>query len=91
MEQLAACDVLLIPVGGVYTISAKEAPDIISQIEPKIVVPMHYKVEGLKFDLAPVDTFLKEMGLEEVTPTSKLSITKDKLPSETQVIVCQKQ
>src|SRR3989344_5161080 len=47
IEDLSGCDVLLIPVGGVYTIEAKDAPDIISQLEPRIVVPIHYKIDDL--------------------------------------------
>lgn len=92
-EQIAAIgqtDILLIPVGGVYTINAKVASDIVSQLEPKIVIPMHYKIEGLKFELEGVEGFLKEMGMENVVSQPKLSITKDKLPEEPQVILLSK-
>lgn len=87
VEALSQCDVLMIPTGGVYTIEAKDAPDIISQLEPKIIVPMHYKVEGLKFDLAPLDSFLTTMGKENVEKLSKLSVARDRLPEETEVAV----
>lgn len=87
ITQIGQTDVLLIPVGGVYTISAKEAAKIVSQLEPRIIIPMHYKIEGLKFDLEPLDQFLKEMGVEAATPVPKLSITKEKLPEEPQVVV----
>lgn len=89
-EQIAAIgqtDILLIPVGSVYTIDAKVASDIVSQLEPKIIIPMHYKIEGLKFELDSVDSFLKEMGAEGVSPQPKLSITKERLPEEPQVVV----
>lgn len=101
-EQVAAIDqtdILLVPVGSVYTIDSKAASEIVSQLEPRIVIPMHYKlslpfsdgkVEGLKFDLEPVENFLKEMGVENVEPQPKLSITKDKLPEETQVVILSK-
>ncbi|MFI5205441.1 MAG: MBL fold metallo-hydrolase [Candidatus Paceibacterales bacterium] len=91
VEQLSLCDVLLIPTGGVYTIEAKDAPDIISQLEPKIIVPMHYKVEGLKIELAPLGDFLSVMGKENIEKQPKLSISKDKLPEETEVAVLEVQ
>ncbi len=101
-EQVAAIgqtDILLIPVGGIYTIDAKVASDIVSQLEPKIIIPMHYKpslpsgdgkLEGLKFELEEVEGFLKEMGTEGTTPQPKLSITKERLPEEPQVVVLNK-
>ncbi len=92
-EQVAGIgqtDILLIPVGGIYTIDAKMASDIVSQLEPKIIIPMHYKLDGLKFELEGVENFLKEMGAEGVVPQPKFSITKDKLPEEPQVILLAK-
>ncbi len=90
IEEIGQTDILLIPVGGVFTINAKEAAEVVTQLEPKIVIPMHYKIEGLKFDLEAVDVFLKELGVESPAPLPKLSITKDKLPDEMQVIVLDK-
>lgn len=91
VEQLVACDVLLIPVGGVYTIEGKDAPDIIAAIEPKIVVPMHYKVEGLKFALDDVGKFLASMGKEKLEVQPKLSVSRERLPQELEVAVLEKQ
>lgn len=81
LEDIGNVDVLMIPVGGKYTIGYKEAAAIVGQIEPKIIVPMHYKVPGLKIDIEPVDKFLKEIGL---TPerVDKLRITPKTLPVE---------
>ncbi len=90
-EQLSLCDVLLIPTGGVYTIAAADAPDIISALEPKIIVPMHYKVDGLKFDLAPISAFLSTMGKENSEAQPKLSVSKEKLPEETEIVVLEVQ
>lgn len=90
VAQIGETDILLIPVGSVYTIDGKGASDIVSQLEPKIIIPMHYFIEGLKFQLDPVDKFLKEMGVENVSPQPKLSITKDKLPEEPMVVVLSK-
>lgn len=91
IEELSVCDVLLIPVGGVYTIEAKDVPDIIAQIEPKVIVPMHYKIEGLKFDLASVEGFLKVMGKENIEAQNKLSVSQDKLPEEPEIVLLEKQ
>lgn len=91
IEELGDVDILFIPVGGVYTIDAKQAVEIINEIEPSVVIPMHYNRSGLNpkafQELAPVSDFLKEMGKEGIAPLSKLSITKDKLPEELQVVV----
>lgn len=87
VEALSGCDVLMIPVGGVFTITSKEAPNIIAQLEPKMIVPMHYKVPSLKFDLEPVDEFLKAMGKDNVEKLPKLSVSRDKLPDEPQVVI----
>lgn len=90
VAQIGEVDILLTPVGGIYTIDAKAASNIVSQLEPKITIPMHFKIEGLKFELSGVENFLKEMGAENVVPQPKLSITKDKLPEEPQVVVLSK-
>lgn len=86
LEKLAGTDILLIPVGGKYTIDAKQAVEVISQIEPRIVIPMHYKTKDLKLDIDGVDKFIKEIGL---TPTyeEKLKISKKDLPQEDMELV----
>lgn len=90
IEELGAVDVLLIPVGGVYTIDPHQAAKVTAELEPKVVIPMHYSVPGLKYQLEGVEKFLKEMGAESVTPQPKLSIAKEKLPEETQVVVLER-
>jgi len=87
-EELGEVDVLLIPVGGGNTLGPADASEVISLLEPKIVIPMHYKTELLKgLKLAPVEHFLKEMGLKGVTPVDVLKVTEATLPTETQVVV----
>lgn len=88
--EIGQTDILLIPVGSVYTIDAKVASDIVAELEPKIIIPMHYKIEGLKFELDSVDGFLKEMGAEGAAPIPKFSISKDRLPEEPMVVVLNK-
>lgn len=87
VNEIGQVDILLIPVGGVYTINGKEAAEITSQLEPKIVIPMHFKIEGLKIDLEGPEQFLKEMGADVVPPQPKLSIAREKLPEESVVVV----
>lgn len=88
--QIGEVDILLVPVGSVYTIDSKTATNIVSQLEPKIIIPMHFKIEGLKFELEGVEGFLKEMGAESVLPQPKLFTTREKLPEEPQVILLAK-
>jgi L-ascorbate metabolism protein UlaG (beta-lactamase superfamily) len=86
-EELGNIDVLLIPVGGGTTISAAQAAAIVRNIEPKIVIPMHYKTPALTKELDPIDKFLREMGLTSSEPQPKLNITRANLPLATQVTV----
>lgn len=90
IDEIGSTDILLVPVGSVYTIDAKVASDVVSQLEPRIVIPMHYALPGLKFELEPVENFLKEMGFDSAEPQPKLSVTRDKLPTELQVVVLNK-
>jgi L-ascorbate metabolism protein UlaG (beta-lactamase superfamily) len=87
VEEIENVDVLLLPVGGVSTINASMAAEVVRQLEPKVVVPMHYKTEALNWELEPVDRFLKEMGVREVNSQPKLSCTKANLPISTQVFL----
>ncbi|MCX6796019.1 MAG: MBL fold metallo-hydrolase [Candidatus Falkowbacteria bacterium] len=82
LEILVGTDILLIPVGGKYTLDAKQAMEVISQIEPRIVIPMHYKIVGSNIkDIDEVDKFIKEMGLKP-TEEERLKINKKDLPVE---------
>jgi L-ascorbate metabolism protein UlaG (beta-lactamase superfamily) len=87
LQDLTDVDVLLIPVGAGTTLNANQAAEVIGLLEPKIVVPMHYKTRAVQARLEPVGKFLKEMGLAESTPRDSLEIDKGGLPSETQVAV----
>lgn len=87
VEELDNVDVLLLPVGGVSTIDASEAVEVVRQIDPKVVIPMHYKTEALSGELEPVEKFLKEIGVEDVVSQPKLSLTKSSLPITTQVFL----
>lgn len=60
LDEIGDTDILMIPVGGKYTIDAIEAYKVVKQIEPRYAIPMHYKIPGLKLDLDGVEKFLKE-------------------------------
>jgi L-ascorbate metabolism protein UlaG (beta-lactamase superfamily) len=94
VDEIGDVDVLMIPVGGFFTIGPKEATEIISKIEPYFVIPMHYKVPDLSPDISekllPVDDFLKESGLTTET-LPKFSLKKEDILEDqnTKVIVLQ--
>ncbi len=75
LDELSKVDIVFIPVGGVYTIDGIEAAHILHQIEPKIVIPIHYKIPNLKYDLKEVSIFLKEIGQSKPQKMKELKIT----------------
>jgi L-ascorbate metabolism protein UlaG (beta-lactamase superfamily) len=82
LDQLDGVDILMIPVGGKFTIDAKTAVEVIGQLEPRIVIPMHYKLPGSKeTELDPVEKFVKELGVQPRNE-EKLKISKRDLPTE---------
>ncbi|MEM1532607.1 MAG: MBL fold metallo-hydrolase [Desulfurococcaceae archaeon] len=89
LNKMSKIDVLMIPVGGTYTIEPDEAWSIVENLGPRIVVPMHYWVKGLRLPLKTVDHFLKyaEKVRVDKLNTNLVSITPSNLPSETTVIV----
>jgi L-ascorbate metabolism protein UlaG (beta-lactamase superfamily) len=87
VEQIGVIDVLFLPVGGVSTIDVASAIEILRQLNPKIVVPMHYKTPRLEKNLEPVDRFLKEMAIQDFTPKPKLSLSQSSMPSGTQIVI----
>jgi len=87
VEEIGNVDVLLLPVGGVSTINAPMAAEVVRQLKPKVVIPMHYKTSALSWELEPLGQFLQEMGVKEINSQSKLSFTKSSLPISTQVFL----
>jgi L-ascorbate metabolism protein UlaG (beta-lactamase superfamily) len=87
VEDMDNIDVLLAPVGGQNALNATQAAEVISLIEPQIVIPMHYRLPNLAVKLDPVSKFTKEMGLTKAETIDTLKITKSGLPDETQVIL----
>lgn len=81
-ELMKDIDVLLVPVGGHCTIGPAEAVEVISRVEPKLVVPMHYATADTTVELEGVERFLREMGLAETAPQARLNVTRSSLPGE---------
>ena len=82
LEKIDRVDVLMIPVGGEYTIDSSAAQKIISQIEPKVVIPMHYALPKLKVEIDDVSKFLKTMGKNSIVPQDKFTVKASTLPKE---------
>jgi L-ascorbate metabolism protein UlaG (beta-lactamase superfamily) len=90
LEEVADADVLLIPIGGQHTVNAAEAAEIISQVEPRVVIPMHYRsnvLQGAQDAANPLDKFCREMGIEIINAQPKFVVTRTNLPTEMQVVV----
>ncbi|HEY76230.1 MAG TPA: MBL fold metallo-hydrolase [Thermoflexia bacterium] len=87
IEALGAVDILLVPIGGDGGLKPAKAAEVISLLEPSIVIPMRYKIPGLKMSLGSLSRFLQQMGLEKAKPQEALKISRHRLPSETEVVV----
>src|SRR6266487_4806860 len=86
LEEVADADMLLVPIGGQHTINAAQAAEVISQVEPRIVIPMHYRTAGEEGP-DPLSKFRREMGVESIEPQAKLSVTHANVPAETQIVL----
>jgi L-ascorbate metabolism protein UlaG (beta-lactamase superfamily) len=87
LAELGPIDVLLVPAGGQFTISPAEAAEVVAQVSPRIVIPMHYAVNGASQDLLGPEKFLHEMGVADTTRQPKAQVTPSNLPEETQVVL----
>jgi L-ascorbate metabolism protein UlaG (beta-lactamase superfamily) len=87
IETLGAVDVALVPIGGGSGLTASQAAEVISLLEPSIVVPMHYRTPEISLKLDTLNKFVKEMGLSTPKPQESLKITHSELPEETHVVV----
>jgi L-ascorbate metabolism protein UlaG (beta-lactamase superfamily) len=87
IEALGNVRVALVPVGGGSGLTAAKAVEVVSLLEPGIVIPMHYGTTGSNIKLAPVTKFLKEMGVAAVEPQPSLKISRGSVPEETRVAV----
>jgi L-ascorbate metabolism protein UlaG (beta-lactamase superfamily) len=91
IEALGNVHVALVPIGGGQALNASKAAEVVSLIEPKIVIPMHYATNVTKIELEDLNKFLKEMGLSSPETQPSLKVTKSSLPDETHVMVLEYQ
>ncbi len=89
IEHLGTVDVAMVPVGGGHVIGPTKAAEVVSQLEPNLVIPMHYRIAGTKSEeLEPVERFMREMGSKSVEAVPKVSLgAKGGLPTDMQVVV----
>jgi L-ascorbate metabolism protein UlaG (beta-lactamase superfamily) len=87
IEALGTINVALVPVGGGGALNAAKAAEIISVIEPNLVIPMHYSTPAAKVSLDSLNKFIKEMGLSKPDTQPSLKVTRSGLPGETKVVV----
>jgi L-ascorbate metabolism protein UlaG (beta-lactamase superfamily) len=91
VEALGTVNVALVPVGGGGGLGAAKAAEVVSLLEPNIVVPMHYSTPDAKVPLDSLNKFLKEMGLGKLEAQASLKVTRSSLPEETHVAVLEYQ
>ena len=88
IEALELVNVLLVPVGAGSSLNAARAAELVSMIEPNVVIPMHYELPGLKTKLDPLEKFLKEMGATDAKINTSFKVSSaDGLPEETEVVI----
>ena len=87
IQQIGDVDILFIPIGGTYTVDSEEAWEIIKAIEPKITIPMHYKIEGLSLPIAGIDEFLEKNTYKILKVGNEIDIEKEEIPKEPEVWV----
>jgi L-ascorbate metabolism protein UlaG (beta-lactamase superfamily) len=84
-EKIGEVNVLLIPVGGYFTIDAKTAEDVINTLKPNVIIPMHFKTDKCGFPIAPVEDFIKGKGVKKIA--GEVTIKKEDLPDKTTIYV----
>lgn len=87
IELLGTINVALVPIGGGGALNAAKAAEVISLIEPNLVIPMHYSTPAVKISLDSLNKFIKEMGLSKADTQPSLKVTRSGLPNETHVVV----
>jgi len=87
VKEIGEVDVLLVPVGGVYTVNYKGAAEVAEILKPSVIIPMHYKTEALSFHLESIDGFLHAMGITGERPGQELELEKGSLPEHPSVLV----
>ena len=87
VDELAPVDVLLLPTGGSCTLELDQTLQAMQDLDPKIVIPMHHKIEGVNLSIQGVEVFLRQMGLDDVEPQGRLVVTSPNLPADRRVVL----
>jgi len=87
LEEVGHVDVLLIPVGGIFTLDAEGAAAAVEQFSPKIIIPMHFRTPAVSMPIDPVDVFLEKMGYGEQLDSDTIEITAEDIGNERRIIV----
>lgn len=87
VKNLGSVGVLLVPVGGGGSLTSTQASEVIGLFEPDMVIPMRYRIPGLQEDLDSVDSFLKEMGVDELDKHQSLQVSETSVSEETAIVV----
>jgi len=87
LAEIGPVDLLLIPVGGYFTIDPEEATRVAQQIKPKILIPMHFKTKKCGFPIAPVEDFLQGKSNSKRPKASEVALEKTGLPQQTEILV----
>ncbi len=87
VAELGGVDILLIPVGGSYTIDAKIASQVCDKLKPKVIIPMHFKNDRCAFPIAGVDEFLKGKKNVSRMDASEVEFKQGGLPATTKIVV----
>ena len=89
VNELSQTDVLFAPAGGVCTLDVARIAQLVRTIEPRILVPLHYKYDGVNVELEPLNRILSEFGITELAPQPRLNVTATNLPAELRVTALQ--
>jgi len=87
LKEIGKVDILLIPVGGFFTINFADADEVVRQIKPRIAIPMHYKTSAISFPIDGVERFLDKKKNVRYTRCAEVDIIKEKLPESTEIWV----
>ncbi len=87
LDRIGKIDILFIPVGGVYTIDAEEAREVVAQINPKIIIPMHYKTAPVILPIEPLDAFISEQDNVERLGSNNFNISRKDLPDTPKIVI----
>ena len=87
IDELKPVDVVLVPTGGHCTLDMDQIYQTLQDLDAKIVIPMHYKTEGINVDVDPIDNFVRRMGLDEIQAQPRLVVTSANLGTDMRVVL----